>query len=122
MNAQPYFSHFAAAFWTAICLFAPAALCADTYSATATVEIRPGAAMNLSAVRRLLPKNDPSVTVNEVRDTRLFELAATSATPQQAADRANEIARNIQATLKKSGMEVIIWERAVPPKAPAKSQ
>lgn len=115
MNSPRHFSHLAAALY----LFASTARCDETYSATATLEVRPEAAGKLTTLRGLLPKDDPSVTIQQVRDVSLFDLSVTSPTPQQAADRANEIARKIQATLKQSGIDVIIWERAVPPKAPS---
>jgi len=122
MNARRHFMILTAALCGGICGCVSAARGAETSSATATFEIRPRATANLSAVRACLPKGDVSVTIKEVRDTSLFDLAVTSETPQQAADRANEIAGKIQAALKQSGLDVIIWERAVSPKAATPSK
>ncbi len=95
--------------------------CSKALDAKATFEF--GAANNAAdeeAIRALLPKNDPSVTLLPVRNTGLYEIGVHDSDPQLAAQRANNFALMLQAKLATTNPDkrFKLWERAEPPIVP----
>jgi hypothetical protein len=95
--------------------------CSRTPYAKATFEF--GAANNAAdeqAIRALLPKNDPSVTLLKVRNTGLYEIGVHDSDPRLAAQRANDLAAMLQTKLSAANPDkrFKLWERAEPPIAP----
>ena len=70
----------------------------------------------MATLQGLLPKDDPSVTLTQQRNTSLYEIGVYDLDRQKAADRANALAIAVRDALndKSSGKELKIWQRAVP--------
>ena len=92
--------------------------CSRQSYAQATIQFGPPNDANAeSAIRTLLPKDDPSVTLRRVRNTDLYEVGVYDADPQNAARRANELVAAMQTKLNddSAGKRTFkIWERAEP--------
>lgn len=97
--------------------------CSRRHYAKATVEFgRPNDANAQNAIRALLPKDDPSVTLRTVRNTGLYEIGVYDLDPHNAAKRANELVATIHTSLndESAGKRFKIWERAEPPIKPTR--
>jgi capsular polysaccharide biosynthesis protein len=89
---------------------------ADSTSHVKVEFVGPKTVDPVKAVEKYLPMNDPSITVEEVRNTGLVNISIVDADPKKAADRANALARMVQTNMAKAqaGEWIKIWELAVP--------
>ena len=69
-----------------------------------------------AAIQAQLPKGDSSVTLNQQKNSALYEIGVYDPLPQKAADRANALAAAIRTKLanEAAGAKFKIWQRAQP--------